>query len=109
MPISYSAGSAPTVFSAARCGSISRRRGARRLSGGGTPPPPLRPPERVAKPLDLDPTAAADGILRIAVTKMSHVVRWVTTERGLDAADFALVAYGGAGPLHAAMVPRGPP
>ena len=33
---------------------------------------------------------------------MSHVVRWVTTERGLDAADFALVAYGGAGPLHAA-------
>ena len=31
-------------------------------------------------------------------TKMSHVVRWVTTERGLDAADFALVAYGGAGP-----------
>ena len=37
---------------------------------------------------------------------MSHVVRWVTTERGLDAADFALVAYGGAGPLHAAMVAR---
>jgi N-methylhydantoinase A len=62
--------------------------------------------ERVANPLDLDPTAAADGILRIAATKMSHVVRWVTTERGLDAADFALVAYGGAGPLHAAMVAR---
>jgi N-methylhydantoinase A len=62
--------------------------------------------ERVAKPLDLDPTAAADGILRIAATKMSNVVRWVTTERGLDAADFALVAYGGAGPLHAAMVAR---
>ena len=34
------------------------------------------------------------------------MVRWVTTERGLDAADFALVAYGGAGPLHAAMVAR---
>ena len=49
---------------------------------------------------------AADGILRIATTKMAHVVRWVTTERGLDAADFALVAYGGAGPLHAAMVAR---
>ncbi len=62
--------------------------------------------ERVAGPLGLDPTAAADGILRIAATKMSHVVRWVTTERGLDAADFALVAYGGAGPLHAAMVAR---
>jgi N-methylhydantoinase A len=62
--------------------------------------------ERVAGPLGLDLTAAADGILRIATTKMSHMVRWVTTERGLDAADFTLVAYGGAGPLHAAMVAR---
>ncbi len=61
---------------------------------------------RIARPLGLDPTAAADGILRIATTKMSHVVRWVTTERGLDAGEFALVAYGGAGPLHAAMVAR---
>src|SRR6202043_2634549 len=61
---------------------------------------------RIATPLGLDPTAAADGILRIATTKMSHVVRWVTTERGLDAGEFALVAYGGAGPLHAAMVAR---
>jgi N-methylhydantoinase A len=60
----------------------------------------------VAEPLGLDLTAAADGILRIATTKMSHMVRWVTTERGLDAADFTLVAYGGAGPLHAAMVAR---
>ncbi len=62
--------------------------------------------DRVGTPLGLDLTAAADGILRIATTKMAHVVRWVTTERGLDAADFALVAYGGAGPLHAAMVAR---
>ena len=61
---------------------------------------------RVAGPLGLDPIEAADGILRIATTKMSHMVRWVTTERGLDAADFRLVAYGGAGPLHAAMVAR---
>ena len=56
--------------------------------------------------MDSTLTEAAEGILRIATTKMSHVVRWVTTERGLDAADFALVAYGGAGPLHAAMVAR---
>jgi len=61
---------------------------------------------KVAGPLGLDLTQAADGILRIATTKMSHMVRWVTTERGLDAADFSLVAYGGAGPLHAAMVAR---
>jgi N-methylhydantoinase A len=62
--------------------------------------------ERVARPLGLEAVEAAEGILRIAATKMAHVVRWVTTERGLDAADFALVAYGGAGPLHAAMVAR---
>jgi N-methylhydantoinase A len=61
---------------------------------------------KVAEPLGLTRTEAADGILRIATTKMSHMVRWVTTERGLDAADFSLVAYGGAGPLHAAMVAR---
>jgi N-methylhydantoinase A len=62
--------------------------------------------DKIAKPLGLDPIKAAEGILRIATTKMAHVVRWVTTERGLDAANFALVAYGGAGPLHASAVAR---
>jgi N-methylhydantoinase A len=62
--------------------------------------------EKIAKPLGLDVTQAADGIIRVVTTRMSHVVRWVTTERGLDAADFALVAYGGAGPLHAVAVAR---
>src|SRR5712691_6687740 len=61
---------------------------------------------RVAKPLGMDATAAADGILRIAVTAMSYAVKGVTTERGLDAGDFVLVAYGGAGPLHAVQVAR---
>jgi N-methylhydantoinase A len=61
---------------------------------------------RIAKPLGLDATAAADGILRIAATAMSYAVKGVTTERGLDAGDFALVAYGGAGPLHAVAVAR---
>jgi N-methylhydantoinase A len=62
--------------------------------------------ERVGKPLGMDVTAAADGILRIAATAMSYAVKAVTTERGLDAGDFALVAYGGAGPLHAVEVAR---
>jgi N-methylhydantoinase A len=60
----------------------------------------------VAGPLSMDLTAAADGILRIAVVAMSYAVKRVTTERGLDAGDFALVAYGGAGPLHAVEVAR---
>jgi N-methylhydantoinase A len=37
---------------------------------------------------------------------MSYAVKGVTTERGLDAGDFTLVAYGGAGPLHAVAVAR---
>jgi len=61
---------------------------------------------RVAKPLGMDATAVADGILRIAATAMSYAVKGVTTERGFDAGDFALVAYGGAGPLHAVEVAR---
>ena len=61
---------------------------------------------RLADPLGMDVTAAADGILRIAITAMSYAVKGVTTERGLDVGDFAMVAYGGAGPLHAAAVAR---
>lgn len=62
--------------------------------------------ERVAQPLGLDATRAADGILRIAVTQMSHAVKAVTTERGLDAGSFTMVVYGGAGPLHASAIAR---
>ncbi|MFO6420836.1 hydantoinase/oxoprolinase family protein [Hylemonella sp. W303a] len=62
--------------------------------------------DRVAGPLGLDLTEAADGILRIAVTQMSHAVKAVTTERGLDAGNFAMVVYGGAGPLHASAIAR---
>src|SRR5262249_11033432 len=50
---------------------------------------------RVAKPLGMDVTAAADGILRIAATAMSYAVKGVTTERGFDAGDSVLVPYGG--------------
>ena len=62
--------------------------------------------ETVAAPLGLSLNEAADGILRIAATAMSYAVKGVTTERGFDAADFALCAYGGAGPLHATQIAR---
>jgi N-methylhydantoinase A len=61
---------------------------------------------RIAGPLELDTTVAADGILRIAVTSMAYAVKAVTTERGLDAGRFAMVVYGGAGPLHASAIAR---
>ena len=62
--------------------------------------------EKIADKLHMDVRSAADGILRIAATTMSYAVKGVTTERGLDAGDFVLVAYGGAGPLHAVQVAR---
>ena len=62
--------------------------------------------DRIAAPLNLDPVQAAEGILRIAVTAMSYAVKAVTTERGLDAGRFAMVVYGGAGPLHASAIAR---
>jgi N-methylhydantoinase A len=62
--------------------------------------------ERIGNPLGMSVTEAADGVLRIAATAMSYAVKGVTTERGLDAGDFTLVAYGGAGPLHAVDVAR---
>lgn len=49
---------------------------------------------------------AALGILQIATAAMADAVRAVTVRRGLDPRDFALLAYGGAGPLHAAAVTR---
>ena len=62
---------------------------------------------RVADPLGLSVTQAALGILRIAAASMSHAVKGVTTDRGLDPGEFpTLFAYGGAGPLHASMVAR---
>jgi N-methylhydantoinase A len=60
----------------------------------------------IATPLGLSVTEAAAGILRIAVSAMSYAVKGVSTERGLDAAAFALIAYGGAGPLHASQIAR---
>jgi len=86
------------------------RLGADRFLGGemplDTPAAETAMKARVADPLKLDVTAAAHGVLRIAATKMSYAVKGVTTERGLDAGYFALVAYGGAGPLHATAVAR---
>jgi N-methylhydantoinase A len=61
---------------------------------------------KIGDPLGMTAVAAADGILRIAATAMSYAVKGVTTERGLDAGDFVLFAYGGAGPLHAVAVAR---
>jgi N-methylhydantoinase A len=60
----------------------------------------------IASPLGLSLAEAARAIIKIAVTNMSLAVRQVSTERGYDPRDFAMVAFGGAGPLHASEVAR---
>ena len=60
--------------------------------------------KKVARPLGLELEAAAHGIIRIANANMSRAIRSVSTERGYDISEFALFAYGGAGPLHAAEI-----
>jgi N-methylhydantoinase A len=60
--------------------------------------------DRIATPLGLSLEAAAHGILRIAIANMSRAIRSVSVEKGYDVGSFALCAFGGAGPLHAADV-----
>jgi N-methylhydantoinase A len=57
--------------------------------------------KRVAKPLGMTVEAAAQGIVTILNAKMSGAIRALTVKRGFDAREFALIVYGGAGPLHA--------
>jgi N-methylhydantoinase A len=60
--------------------------------------------EQVGVPLGLDATAAAAAIVRVANDKMAGAIRMVSLARGHDPRDFALFAFGGAGPLHAAAL-----
>ncbi|MEO8079649.1 MAG: hydantoinase/oxoprolinase family protein, partial [Caldimonas sp.] len=62
--------------------------------------------EHVGAPLGLDATAAAAAIVRVANDKMAGAIRMVSLARGHDPRDFALFAFGGAGPLHATALAR---
>jgi N-methylhydantoinase A len=55
----------------------------------------------IAAPLGLEPLRAAAGIVEIANAGMIAAMRLVSVQRGYDPRDFVLVAFGGAGPLHA--------
>lgn len=50
------------------------------------------------------PVELADGVLRIAVSKMAGAVREVSVHRGFDPREFALLGFGGAGPMHVFLV-----
>ena len=59
---------------------------------------------RIAKPLGLDLKAAAAGILSVVNHSMAEALRIVSVERGHDPREFSLVAFGGAGPVHASAL-----
>ena len=60
--------------------------------------------QTVADAMGLSLEAAADGILRIVNENMAGALRVISVQRGHDPREFALVAFGGAGPLHANAV-----
>jgi len=60
----------------------------------------------IAIPLNLSVKAAAEGIIRIVNASMTAAIRKLTVERGYDPRKFALIPFGGAGPLHATELAR---
>ncbi|HXD53653.1 MAG TPA: hydantoinase/oxoprolinase family protein [Solirubrobacteraceae bacterium] len=58
----------------------------------------------LAEELGLEPAACAEGIVRVAEAEMLAALRLMTVERGIDPRSFALMPFGGAGPLHAAAL-----
>lgn len=60
----------------------------------------------LATRLGLGTNAAAQAVIDVAVNKMALAVRAVSIERGLDPRDCSLIAFGGAGPLHATAIAR---
>jgi N-methylhydantoinase A len=58
----------------------------------------------LASSLGLDRIDCAAGIVRVASAEMARAVRVMTVERGIDPRDLALLAFGGAGPLHATAI-----
>lgn len=103
-PACYGKGDAPTVTDAHMAlGHL----GPETLLGGAFPVDPdrsVRAIERLARQLGMRPQQTAEGILAIADVHMVRALMVATVERGIDPAAMPLVAYGGAGGLHAAAL-----
>ncbi len=62
--------------------------------------------QKLGQPLGLSAIDAADAVIRVANMKMAGAIRMVSISLGADPRDFALFAFGGAGPLHACALAR---
>lgn len=101
-PACYGAGTQATVTDAhVVLGRI------RQLLGGSMPLDAARAAsavDRIARRMKVSREAAASSILRVANANMERAIRLVSVERGYDPRDFALVAFGGCGGLHACEI-----
>ena len=61
---------------------------------------------RLGDELGLETVELAEGICDVANAKMAQAIRTLTVEKGIEPRDFALVAFGGAGPMHAVFLAR---
>jgi N-methylhydantoinase A len=61
---------------------------------------------RLAPRLGLSPMATAQGIVSVVTANMARAIRVISVQRGHDPRDYTLIAFGGAGPLHAARLAR---
>ncbi|HEX5230374.1 MAG TPA: hydantoinase/oxoprolinase family protein [Bryobacteraceae bacterium] len=105
-PACYGKGELPTVTDAHV---VLGRIAADQLIGGGMHLDTARAAaavDSIAKRLGITRVAAAQGIVRVANANMERAIRLISVERGHDPRDFALVAFGGCGGLHACEIAR---
>jgi N-methylhydantoinase A len=62
--------------------------------------------DRLAAQLGMDRMATAQGVLSVVTANMARAIRVISVQRGHDPRDYTLMAFGGAGPLHAARLAR---
>ncbi|WP_206607899.1 hydantoinase/oxoprolinase family protein [Ferruginivarius sediminum] len=61
---------------------------------------------KIGRPLSMDTVKAAKAVIDVAVNELAAAIRLISIEKGHDPRDFALMPYGGAGPLHAVEIAR---
>jgi N-methylhydantoinase A len=100
-PACYGRGTAPTVTDA---DVVAGRLLASNFLGGAMrlyPDRARRAIAALARAMKTSAPAAARGVIRVVNANMERAIRVITVERGYDPRDFALLAFGGAGPMHA--------
>ena len=101
-PACYGRGTAPAVTDADL---VAGRLAAANFLGGKMRLYPERASNalrRIASAMRTSLSEAARGVIRVVNANMERAIRVITVERGFDPRDFALLAFGGAGPMHAA-------